>query len=97
MSGFQHVEGEYAILVTNGVYKQAQVFNRGGYLYAQASGGFVRLHKDGHTSKPKTRLDYLTWTGEISHDAMGRLCDHTVPGAKRVPLSSATRHIVAIK
>lgn len=76
MGLFQEVEGEAAILIENGVYKQVPVFKRDGYLYAKAGGGFVRLYADGSTTKAKTRLDMLTWDnpGALGKDSLGKLC-----------------------
>lgn len=82
MSFFQHAEGEAAVLVGNGVYRQADLYTRDGYLYAKHGAGFVRLLADGSTSYAKLRLEYLTWTGHPAKDALGRLCTGTVPGAK---------------
>jgi len=82
MSFFQEVEGEAAILVENGVYKQVPVYTRDGFLYARISGGFVRIMVDGATTKAKLRLDFLSWNGPLAKDAMGRLCKPDVAGAK---------------
>lgn len=81
MGLFQQVEGEAAILVHNGVYKQVDVYSRDGYLYGKAAGGFVRLNADASTTKAAMRLDTLTWTGTLHRDALGRLCTGLVPGA----------------
>lgn len=82
MSFFQEVEGEAAVLVENGVYKQVPLYLRDGYLYAKANGGFVRLMADGSTTKPRQRLDFMSWTGPMFRDMYGRLCSPEVPGAK---------------
>jgi drug/metabolite transporter superfamily protein YnfA len=55
---FHIVEDAFAILVRNGVYKQAQIYHRDGRLYAAYSGGFIRLTTYG-TSVPNIRLDGL--------------------------------------
>lgn len=74
MSFFKQVEGEAAILSENGVYKQVDLYTRGGFLYAKVAGGFVRLSRDGSTSKPKLRLDHMSWNGALYADPVGRLC-----------------------
>jgi hypothetical protein len=84
MSFFQEVEGEAAVLVENGVYKQVGLFTRDGFLYAKIGGGFVRLMADGATTKAKLRLDFMSWTGPLAKDALGRLCSPDVAGAKRL-------------
>lgn len=82
MSFFQQVEGEAAVLVENGVYRQCDLYARDGYLYAKVGSGFVRLMADGATTKAKCRLDHLSWTGELRRDTLGRLCTVDVSGAK---------------
>lgn len=61
MGLFQEIEGEAAVLVEGGVYKQVPLFKRNGYLYAKLGSGFVKLYADGSTTKPKCRLETLTW------------------------------------
>lgn len=75
MSFFQEVEGEAAVLVENGVYKQVPLYVRDGFLYAKIGGGFVRIMADGATTKAKCRLDFMSWSGLLAKDALGRLCD----------------------
>lgn len=82
MGFFQEIEGEAAVLIENGVFKQVPLYSRDGYLYAKVSGGFVRLMSDGSTTKAKMRLDTLSWTGELRRDPLGRLCLPDVKGAK---------------
>lgn len=82
MSFFKEIEGEAAILVSNGVYQQVPLFSRDGYLFAKIGGGFVRLMADGATTKSKLRLDFMSWEGPLFRDALGRLCTDAVKGAK---------------
>lgn len=91
MGMFKQVDGENAVIVENGVYKQTDVFSRDGALYAKAGGGFVRLYADGSTSKAKCRLDLLTYSGVLAQDAFGRLCDGSAPGAKSLDHQKAQR------
>ena len=81
MSFFQEVEGEAAILVENGVYKQVPVYSRDGYLYAKIAGGFVRMMADGSTTKARMRLDFMTSEKPLCRDPLGRLCTPDVKGA----------------
>lgn len=74
MSFFQQVEGEAAVLVENGVYRQCDIYTRDGYLYAKVGSGFVRLMADGSTTKSRLRLDFMSWTGDLRRDGLGRLC-----------------------
>lgn len=82
MSFFQHVEGEAAILVENGVYRQTELYVRDGFLYAKTAGGFVRLKADGSTSKAKLRLEHMSWNGPLYKDTFGNLCRPEVARAK---------------
>lgn len=82
MGFFKDVEGEGAIIIQSGVFKQVPIATRDGYLFAKINGGYVRLMADGSTSKDKTRLDYITWEGELRRDNYGRLCSSEVNGSK---------------
>lgn len=88
MGLFKQVEGEAAVLVDNGVYKQADIYTRDGYLYAKAAGGFVRLNSDGSTTKHRMRLDTLTWTAQLNVDRLGRLCEPAVEHSVRIAPSA---------
>lgn len=81
MSFFREIEGEVAILIENGVYKQTQIFVRDEHLYAKAGGGFVRLMADGSTTKAKCQLTFLSWNGQLCRDSLGRLCTPKAAGA----------------
>lgn len=81
MSMFKHLEGQIAVLVEGGVYKQADVYARGGFVYAKSGAGFVRLYADGSTTKAKCRIDTLHFDGRLFKDKFGRLCDASVDGA----------------
>lgn len=91
MSFFREVEGEAAVLVENGVFKQVPLYTRDGYLYAKAGGGFVRLMADGSTSKARQRLEFMSWTGPLAKDAFGRLCGPDTPRAKVLEDSAAQK------
>lgn len=84
MSFFKQVEGEAAVLVENGVYKQCDLFTRDGYLYAKVSGGFVRLMADGSTSKAKCSLNFMS-SGAPLASRLGRLCVEGTVGATALP------------
>lgn len=75
MAFFQKVEGDAAIIVENGVYKQVDLYTRDGHYYVATGGGFLRLFADGSTTKAKCRLDFLSLSGELLYkDSLGRLC-----------------------
>lgn len=71
---FQHREGDCAIVSEGGVFKQVDVYERNGVLYAKTSGGFVRLYADGSTSKAKCRLDTLSVETPLYRSRLGYLC-----------------------
>ena len=90
MSAFKHIEGEYAIISQGGVYKQVDLYERDGLIYAKAAGGYVQLRYDGSTSKDKLRLQELSWEGPLHQTKFGKLCrPGAVDGSK--PLDSAKK------
>ena len=71
--GFQALEGETAIIVQGGVYKQCDLYTWDGKLFAKTAGGYVRLKADGSTSKDHLRLEHLEYDGPLFRDRFGRL------------------------
>lgn len=96
MSGFVQSEGDTAIVVENGVYKQCDIYTRDGYFYVKLGGGFVRLNVDGSTSKPKLRLDFIDITTGLWRDKVGRLCKAHVAGSLSIdePQRMRLTHVV---
>lgn len=90
MGFFKEVEGEAAIVIIGGVFKQVPIYTRDGYLFAKVGGGFVRLFSDGSTTKSKMRLDYMSWEGDLRRDSMGRLCTSSVKGSKPLDIKQST-------
>lgn len=78
MSLFKQLEGQVAVIVENGVYRVADLYVRGGYLYAKNGSGFVRLYDDGATTKTSCRIDTIHLDGALRRDTFGRLCDGSV-------------------
>ena len=74
MSGFNKLEGEFAVTVSNGIYKQVDVYERNGYLYVQQGSGFIQVNHTGGTTSPKVRLDELNIETPIAMSKLGRLC-----------------------
>lgn len=84
-------EGQVAILVRGGIYKQVPLYTRNGYIFAKSGDGFVRLTSSGATSAtsaPATRIESLVMDFELFEDQFGRLCDASVTGAKAIPVTS---------
>ena len=71
---FKRREGEACVLVTNGVYRQCEVYERNGMLFGKVGAGFVRLMADGSTTKAKTRIDGLLCDGDLMRMPTGALC-----------------------
>lgn len=53
---FHVIEDAVVILRSKGVYKQAKVYERGGYLYAGYGSGFIRMGANG-TGLPNVSVD----------------------------------------
>ncbi|MEX0302865.1 MAG: hypothetical protein AB3N24_10610 [Leisingera sp.] len=81
MSLFKELEGDVAIVVAGGVYKQVKLFTRNGFLFAGVSGGYVRLKADGTTSKDKMRLEHVETEVRLHKDRLGRLGTDQIPHA----------------
>jgi hypothetical protein len=95
MGFFKPIEGEAAVLVHNGMYKQCELYERDNYLYAKIGNGFVRLFHDGSTTKAKMRLEHMTWTGQLYRDSLGRLAAKNAPGLRCLDADKATALIGA--
>lgn len=87
---FQELEGEVAILVSNGTYYQVPLYTRGGWLFAKWGGGFIRLMKDGSTTRAKVRLETLHFEGVLYADGMGRLSVNA-GGCRRIDDTTALK------
>lgn len=82
MGFFKHIEGEAAVLVDKGVYRQVDLYERDGVLYAKVGAGFVKLYATGATTKPSTRVETLSFDGALYKDGLDRLLTRELPGAK---------------
>lgn len=78
-------EGQVAVIVKNGVYQQAPLYSRNGYLFAKVGNGFIRLAANGSTSQTSTRIEALVIDVELFEDRLGRLCDGSVKGSRAIP------------
>ena len=76
---FKKRDGDTVIVRTGGVYKECDLYEMDGALFAAASGGFVRLNKDGSTSKPTTSFTLIKMEGTMFVDKFGRLCTSKAP------------------
>lgn len=95
MSLFSEVMGEVAILIEGGVYKQVPLYVRNGYLHAKLGSGYVRLYKSGETSKPKCRLETITWDQTaLGTDHLGRLVDPALYQGARLLAPADTQKLL---
>jgi hypothetical protein len=83
---FRKLEGDLAILRQSGVFKEAPLYEWDSYLFAAHSGGYVKLHANGTTSKNGLYFDLLKYEPILYSDRFGRLA--IAPGADRVPVIS---------
>lgn len=89
MSTFKKIDGEYVIVNMNGVFKQVDLAERDGLLYAVTAGGYVQLRADGGTSKDKLRFVELTFEEPLYQTALGKLCRSEAPGSKALEPAKA--------
>jgi hypothetical protein len=91
---FKHLEGETAIVVSGGVYKVADLYERDGKLFAATAGGYVRINSNGTTSKDKLSVDTLAIDAALYVDRFGRLCVAEGDGRKALPDADASRLLI---
>lgn len=85
MGLFSIIEGAACVLQSGGVYRQAEVYQRDGGLYAKHGSGFIRLYVKGTTSVPKTVVETLHLEEALFVDEFGRL---TINSRKGHPILS---------
>lgn len=88
MAGFKQLEGEFAVTVSGGVYKQSDVYERNGLLFVKHGSGFVQLDYMGGTSTDKLRLDELNVETPLAMTKLGRICikgHPAIPEQKPLP------------
>lgn len=84
---FKRIDDDEALIVENGVYRPAEVYEGpGGGLYLKAKGGFVRVKNNGSTSHPTVKLHTLARDAALFTDQFGRLCVTTAPDRKEVQI-----------
>jgi hypothetical protein len=69
VSRFSALDDTTVVLVSNGLFRQAKVYERDRYLFAGFSGGFLRLINGGSTSRPNVR-----WLDHEVKDAEPEFC-----------------------
>lgn len=90
---FIELTGHEVCLIERGVYRQCPLYtNRDGFLFARVGSGFIRLNRDGTTSKAGARVDLLVYDGRLYRDSFGRLT--TDPAKGKEPLVSTPQGIL---
>lgn len=70
---FVKVEGTTVLLVERGVYRQADLYERGGQLFAKLGTGYVYLKETGATSKDGVGFDVIEGDLDLYRDPFGKL------------------------
>jgi hypothetical protein len=70
---FKKLEGDTAILAQKGVFKQVDLYEWRGDLFAKWGGGYIRLTVTGGTSIPDVILLSLATDQPFGSDQFGRL------------------------
>ena len=85
---FTVVPGAQAIVSCKGVFKQCDVYECRGVLFAKYGGGYVKLNEGGGTSKPDLRFDTLSFDGPLWRNEYGYLLIEEQPKSKLVAADS---------
>lgn len=56
---FKKIDSFVAVTRSKGVYRQVDVYARGGFMYIAHRGGFLRVFGDGKTTRPDVLVDGL--------------------------------------
>lgn len=91
---FKKLDGDTAIIKNNGVYKECDLYEWDGKLFVAAAGGFLRLNRNGSTSRPNTFIDLIKIETPLFVDKFDRLC--TAPAADRRPAIANTDGTIAL-
>lgn len=62
---FHVIEGSAIVLRSRGVYKQVAGYQRGGWVYAAAAGGYIKLLPDSLTSHPNWLWDHFETADDV--------------------------------
>lgn len=83
---FKKLEGDRAMILQGGVFKECDLYSFNGGLFAKASGGYIRLKADGTTSKEGVRLHHIEYDEPLFQDRFGRLSVECREGFKPVQI-----------
>lgn len=81
---FKKLEGDTVMLRQGGIYKPVDLYEWNGGLYAQLGGGYIRLRKDGTTTKAGVDFVHMEVEAVIYADKFGRLATSHKEGYTRL-------------
>jgi hypothetical protein len=70
---FRKLEGDSAVLKSNGVLTVVDLYEWRGELYAAVGKGYIRVNANGTTSKDRTALEHIRTDVPLFADRFGRL------------------------
>ena len=70
---FSELLDSIVIIRKGGVYKQTKAYQRRGYIYVAAAGGFVLMRKDNRTSVPNLSWLEIETNEKRTFDEHGRM------------------------
>jgi len=70
---FKPLNGDTVILVQHGLYRQADLYEWDGKLFAKLGSGYVRLRMNGTTSKDGVLMEHMEIETPLFTDKFGRL------------------------
>lgn len=88
---FKQLEGETAIVSQGGVFRQCDLYEWDGKLFAKFGSGFIRLKENGSTSKDGVNLCELQLDAPIFKDRFGRLTVTGGDGRTEIGAAGALR------
>lgn len=71
--GFNIVEGAFVVTLEKGVWRQVDLFEREGKIFAKQKGGFIALMNNGTTSVPTVKWHGINGLGFKKKSAYGVL------------------------
>ena len=69
---FHKVEGGVVVLRSKGVYRQVDLYQRGGELFAKFGSGFIGLRRNEGTTKPDVMWEHMDGV-HVEEGAVGKL------------------------
>lgn len=75
--GFSQVPEAFVVTLEKGIYRQTELYEKEGKLFAKQKGGYIVLFNDGKTSVPSVKWEGINGAGYKKKSTYGRLeIDH---------------------